>query len=323
MESDDVFPNVPVRFSHAPYIPAKTGRTETNRAYSRVSLTDRLAFQEKLVRRFGESPAEKLLRLFDCWKQTSKPRSETQTYEMLVKNTFDIGANVRTIPSDPNRGTQLDFSYQTLLTAYHSYSQKFLQERFGTEVPVHRGLRSVKVAELFAQALDNPARKTYRFKTNVVSNHSTVTQVGTDYSDGIVLRWDADRTDIVSVVDHVRPAEVPSEAEIHVRGGVLKTGREAVKHTGIDSQFERPLYQTVEQMQTPTKMELIEHREVADLVVFMVENDVRVATSDGGDRLETWWEEAKQTPAFRPELTAEIDTAVEYATTPDSTAHWR
>ncbi|WP_135851753.1 hypothetical protein [Halorussus salinus] len=211
---------------------------------------------------------------------------------------------------------------KTLYGKYHELSREFFEQQDKTTVRVHRAVRKGAVAELFAQALDDPERDEFFFKTTVVSNHSTVKQIGADYSDGVVLRWDATLGEIATAVDFLRPGNVPSEAELHLLGGTRTLPASSVLHTGTESQFEVPLTETTDRIGSPSQMELVDHRDVANALKHMVERETRVATEAGSRRLRSWWTTAEHSGAFDGAASERVEKMVSYASAVDPDAYW-
>lgn len=321
MAPDDIT-LTPLRISPAPYTPAHSGEVRSDHSYSRLSLPDRLETHSELVAKHGIEEVQRLLNLLGCWKETSKPRKETQNYERLVRETLAHPVEIRTLPDQQDYSQQPSTPMKALYGKYRELSKEFFEEQDKTTLQVHRGVRRKAAAELFAQALDDPDRTEFFFKTTVVSNHSTVAQVGADYSDGIVLRWEATPDEIATAVDFLRPGNIPSEAEVHLLGGTRKLPASNVRHTGIEARFENPLTVTTVRMGSPSQMELVDHRDVANLLKHMVEKETRVATETGSQRLETWWDGAKISGAFDEAYRNSVGKMVSYASSINPDAYW-
>lgn len=312
----------PLRISPAPYAPGHSGEIRSEHSYSRLSLPDRLELHSELVEKHGIEQVQRLLDLVECWKETSKPRKETQDYERLVRETLSHPVEIRTLPDQQDQSESPSTSMKVLYGKYHELSREFFEEQDKTTVRVHRAVRKSAVAELFAQALDDPDRDEFFFETTVVSNHSTVKQIGADYSDGVVLRWDATLGEVAAAVDFLRPGNIPSEAEVHLLGGTKRLAASDVRHTGTESQFEVPLTRTTEKMGSPSRMELVDHRDVANLLKHMVEQRTRIATEFGSRRLRTWWDTAKDSGAFEEAAADRVRRMVSYVSAVDPDAYW-
>lgn len=312
----------PLRISPAPYAPGHSGEIRSKHSYSRLSLPDRLELHTKLVEKHGIEQVQRLLDLLECWKETSRPRKETQDYERLVRETLAHPVEIRTLPEQRDRSESPSTPMKNLYEKYHELSREFFEKQDKTTVRVHRAVRKKAVAELFAQALDDPDREEFFFKTTVVSNHSTVKQIGAEYSDGVVLRWEAPLGEVAAAVDFLRPGNIPSEAEVHLLGGTRRLGASNVRHTGTESQFEVPLTRTADKMGTPSQMELVDHRDVANLLKHMVEHRTRVATESGSRRLRTWWDTAEDSGAFEAAGADRVRKMVSYASAVNPDAYW-
>ncbi|WP_135826649.1 hypothetical protein [Halorussus ruber] len=312
----------PLRISPAPYVPGHSGEIRSEHSYSRLSLPDRLELHAELVEKHGIEQVQRLLDLLECWKETSKPRKETQDYERLVRETLAHPVEIRTLDGQQDRSDSPSTPMKALYGKYHELSREFFGEQDKTTVRVHRAVRKKAVAELFAQALDDPDRKEFFFRTTVVSNHSTVKQIGAEYSDGVVLRWEATLDEVAAAVDFLRPGNVPSEAEVHLLGGTRKLDASAVRHAGTESRFEVPLTRMTDRMGSPSQMELVDHREVANLLKHMVEHGTRVATEAGSRRLQTWWDTAEEAGAFDAADEDRVRKMVSYVSSTNPDAYW-
>jgi hypothetical protein len=320
--SSDAITLTPLRISPAPYAPGHSGEIRIDHSYSRLSLPERLELHSSLVETYGTEEVQRLLDLLECWKTTSKPRTETQNYEKLVRETLGHPVEVRTLSEQRDHSEPPSPSMRVLYGKYHELSKEFFEEQNKTTFQVHRGVRKRAVAELFAQAVDNPDRDEFFFETSVVSNHSTVTQVAADYSDGVVLRWEATLDEIATAVDFLRPGNIPSEAEIHLLGGTRKLAASDVRHTGIEKRFEIPLTETTARMSSPSRMELVDHRDVANLLKHLVEQGVRVGTESGARRLESWWNAAEDSGAFDEASQNRVEDMVSYASSVNPDVYW-
>lgn len=321
MPSDDIT-LTPLRISPAPYVPGHSGEVRIDHSYSRLSLPERLELHSDLVDKHGIEAVQRLLNLLECWKETSRPRKETQDYERLVKEALGHRGEIRTLPDQSDQSDPQSPSMRALYGKYRELSREFFEEQDKTELRVHRGVRKKAVAELFAQALDDPDRDEFFFKTSVVSNHSTVTQVGADYSDGVVLRWEATLGEIATAVDFLRPGNIPSEAELHLLGGTRRLAASDVRHTGIEKRFESTLTETTSRMGSPSQMELVDHRDVANLLKHMVEQGISVGAETGSRRLKTWWNVAEDSGAFDEASRGRVEKMVSYASEVDPEAYW-
>ena len=314
----------------APYIPPEHNTPKEKTAYERLPENVRRDFYHTLSHLTTPKAANQLQTYLREWKDSSRPRQSTQSYEQLVKDTIKVDAPIRQLSNESVEARQSTGAERAAFAHWCRLSHGLLDRHYDGIVRIHRGVRKGPAGMLFAQALDNPSRDTYYLEPSVISNFSVIPQVGADYSDGVVVRWEVAVDDIVAAVDQLRLDNIPSEGEVHVTGGVYCIPSDCVMFTGpptnadgfTQSTREDRLNWIANRMNTPRRFPPVVHREIADFVEVMALNEVRVGTSDGADRLQTWYDEANSSGILSSLPDENYEMYVEYTSQPDQSAFW-
>lgn len=318
------------RCEFAPYIPPGHTTPREKTAYERLPENARRDLNRTLSHLTTPEAANQLQEYLRQWKETSRPRQATQSYEQLVKDTLDVDAPIRQLPDEPVEARQSTGAERAAFAHWCRLSRGLLDRHYDGIVRIHRGVRKGPAGMLFAQALDDPSRDTYYLEPSVISNFSVIPQVGADYSDGVVVRWEVAVDDIVAAVDQLRLEDTPSEGEVHVTGGVYCIPEGCVMFTGpptnssgfTQSAREDRLNWIADWMNTPRRFPPVVHREIADFIEVMALNEVRVGTADGADRLLTWYDEANSSGILSSLPDKNYETYVEYTSQPNQSVFW-
>lgn len=274
--------------------------------------------RQTLSERYGDDAVDRVYSQLTNWKGGSRPRKTTQAHELTAKEALGIDAPVRTnedgeIAADdpPQEDVEL---YQELSAA----SKAFMREHYGDQFRVYRAIRGASVGTIAAQAIDKPDADEYYFSTSVLSNYSTSERVAEGFDQGIVAEWDASPDDVALAADHVQPHDSTiDEAEVHLQGGRHVVEDSGLRHTGWSTKEVRSISETVEMMKSPEDRTISEHQDIADLVGKMSDNDARVRSQEGADRISQWFEAFKNHSDSERRFVDSVEMDVEYVTTVD------
>jgi len=219
------------------YVLGITGETVLTDAYLRLSRDERTRLRSTIDERHGF--AAQLYHYFRTWKETSAPVAPIQNYERLVKETFGLGAPIRTMPeTDPETLETRTPTYQDInsLIDFREVSQCFLTRGGGDgTIRLYRGLRHTSPAALLLQAFDDPDRETFTMRTSPAVNATATKQVASDYAHGVYVALDVPVALVLGAVDHLRPGTEPSESEVQLLGGEFEVPARDVSLTSFGS----------------------------------------------------------------------------------------
>lgn len=293
-----------------------------SQTYKRVSKNERKQFTKSLSKD-DEGDFDRVYEYLNDWKDPAEysPKA-AESWELLAKDTLKIPTNVRNNGKNAEEPTQPQIkTFGELYTA----TQCFLSIHFGTKnepatKEIHRGIREKSIAKLVAQVIDNPNCDQYHFYTSALSNHTGLEGVGFHHSEGVVITMKIPREKVAFAPDRLinTPAH---EDEFQLVGGVIDVGSKNIIQEGSSSGETRRLTTLIQRMDSPEGLHDDEHRDIADLVEIMYENEESVTSSEGADRLQNWRHEVDSREIFsspkRSLLKAQVQYLAEAGQSPD------
>ena len=261
---------------------------ETNGSYQTLTPEQRSQLKSSLTEKHGQEAVDSVYDQLESWKKGSGDMSVSQPYERLARDALGIEANVR------GRGSQATEPTRKEIDVYRDLnrvSRAFLaaNEDYGEHFQVHRGVRSLNASVLAAQAIDDPQRGEYYFPTSTISNHTTIEDDGREYSDGVMVSWDAEPDDIAMAIDHI--FDTPrTEGELQAKGGVFAVSPEGMSQVPA-TKDDRKVSETAALMDTPSSLSQDEHDDVSNLVATVATNQIQLRTDAGKERVRGWLDE--------------------------------
>lgn len=288
---------------------ALTDRQRKNLETSLGDESDELEYVQRLVRK--------------CKDPSEYHKDETREYEKVTKETLEIPIEVRHGEDGLEDPTE---SQVNVFTKLYRATQCFVHVNVvdprTKDLRVYRGIRGTSIAKIVAQALDKPDSDRYYFNTSVTSNHTGTEEIAFYHSTGIVIKWDAEPELIATAVDHLLDTPV-REDEYHLVGGTIFVDSDGVIHEGAYTNDRRRLRTTLDRLESPEDMTAGEHRDVAQLIETMYENETGVTTDEGATYLENWFDEIRSGGPFSSAKLQFLNAAVQYITEVDQGKTWR
>lgn len=239
-----------------------------------------------LAERRDKKTARHLTRLVQRWKDgVEKNQTDALEYESIAVAALDSNAPVRYGRKDSYSVPRKE--KETFRDLYR-VSQAFFLHNYDESTIVHRGVRDLSVAKLFAQALDSPNASKYIIDTSAISNFTATKAVSHDYSTGVVIEPELPRDNAVMMVDHIFPTSKP-EDEIHVAGGRLALPPEKIIHLGNYSGDERKVQTTSKSLESPVNLSKEHLEDIFTIFEIMGEKDIGVRTQEGKEKIDNWF----------------------------------
>lgn len=292
---------------------------ETNSPFQTLTPGQRSQLNESLTEKHGEEAVESVYSHLESWKKGSGEMSVSQPYERLARDALGIEANVRGGGTDATEPTTAEIAvYRDM----NRVSRAFLKtnDEYGDTFRVHRGVRSFNASVLGAQAIDQPDREAFYFPTSTISNHTTVEEDSREYSDGVMVSWEAEPDDVAMAIDHV--FDTPrTEGELHIKGGVFTVTPDGMAQVPATREG-RKVSETVEIMDSPSSLSPDEHQDVSNLVTTVADSGVSLRTEAGRNRVQTWYDEYRTLDSVSDRRKRLVQKSVQLITSGSDEAGW-
>lgn len=168
-----------------------------------------------------EADAADVHRVYDMagsWKDDSY--SDTaQTVERVYDEALGISPLYR---NDTLDGRGPEAGETEAAAAITAIAQDFIQEQYGDQIQVERGIQGRGTATLMQDILTDPDREEFEARENTIANYTAGEGIANSFASGnIVIEREVDTSEVVGAPDLVQSvaSEHPHEGEVWIPGG--------------------------------------------------------------------------------------------------------